>query len=320
MSGIKEAEAQAKPAAAPQTSIVEVSPEMAAFFLEKNTKNRVVRPKVVEAYARVMKIGGWKLTGEAIKFDTEGSLIDGQHRCAAIVQAGVPVTLTIVRGLHPETRAVMDSGVKRQAHDFFQMEGVKNSATVAAVARLELKLAGNKTVTNAELISYVDEHPEVTGAAEVAAALRNHIDINASVLGVAWIHLYELEPERCREFFESIAAHKTEGYGDPRNALIRRMTTARRQAERLSQEAQLSLVYRAWNAMMAGEQMFKLPIESRFGQVRVPEPVAFGAKPRASRLTRSHLVERKSEEEYEAYDWPTPDDDGQTEGSEAKSD
>jgi hypothetical protein len=51
---------------------------MAQTWLEKNVPhNRGVRPSVVAAYARDMLAGKWYISGDPIRFDVKGNLIDG---------------------------------------------------------------------------------------------------------------------------------------------------------------------------------------------------------------------------------------------------
>lgn len=256
----------------PSAAVVVVTPEMAERFLGKNVRNRSIRPTVVNAYARDMKAGRWQVTGEAIKFDSTGNLSDGQHRCHAIIKAGVPVMMFVIRGVSPEAQDVMDSGIKRQAYDALRLDGVKNPTIVAAAARLSLRLVGNRSATNAEIGEWVDRNPESVTAAEVAGHYRESIEVHPSVLAVAWLNLSAIDAQAASEFFSTVGQNRTNGDGDPRNALIRRLVTARRNNERLSQEAQLSLVYRAWNAWRKGLPLSRMPIESRNGAIRVPEP------------------------------------------------
>src|SRR5688572_25165711 len=102
----------------PVTSeIITITPNMAEAMLGKNFKNRNVSKGLVQAYARDMLSEDWRFTGEAIKFDVTGKLIDGQHRLLACVKAGVNFRSLVLRGLEPEAQEVLDSGRVRTAGD-----------------------------------------------------------------------------------------------------------------------------------------------------------------------------------------------------------
>src|SRR5664279_4273925 len=70
-----------------------ITPSLAATYLEANIKNRKVKEKAVQRYAADMVAGEWMLTGEAIKFSDEGSLLDGQNRLRAIVMSRTPIPM-----------------------------------------------------------------------------------------------------------------------------------------------------------------------------------------------------------------------------------
>jgi hypothetical protein len=58
---------------------MEVSPTLARQWLEHNTCNRPLKPERIEAYARDMAAGEWRITGEMFKFATDGRMLDGHE-------------------------------------------------------------------------------------------------------------------------------------------------------------------------------------------------------------------------------------------------
>lgn len=69
-----------------QIPVVEITPELARQLLSNNKINRKIKPTIVERYAEQMEAGEWKFTGDTIKVDGEGMLLDGQHRLLAIIK------------------------------------------------------------------------------------------------------------------------------------------------------------------------------------------------------------------------------------------
>lgn len=67
-----------------KTELVSVTPSLAREWLKKNTKNRPIRPSHVETLRQALARGEQVTTHQGIAFDTEGELIDGQHRLTAI--------------------------------------------------------------------------------------------------------------------------------------------------------------------------------------------------------------------------------------------
>ena len=77
---------------------VNITPAMAEKWLAKNLGNRHVRESHVATLVRDIRDGNWRQTGEAIKFDWDGRLIDGQHRLHAIVAAQTATRMLVVTG------------------------------------------------------------------------------------------------------------------------------------------------------------------------------------------------------------------------------
>lgn len=142
--------------------IMKVGPEVAAAWLEKNTHNRDLRQRTVDAYAAAMKRGEWKLTPEPIAFchpwtDSQGNhhpetLIEGQHRLWAVVTSGVEVEFTVWWGCAPYEFDVIGQGIVRTQGDVLQItrRDIKHPTVVARVistARHRLFGRGTKIMT-----------------------------------------------------------------------------------------------------------------------------------------------------------------------------
>jgi hypothetical protein len=131
-----------------KTEVKLITPEIAEILLKKNTMNRVLREKLIEEYARIMRVGLWKEeTGEAIKIAYDGSILDGQHRLLALIRASISLNFLLITDLEKEVFTVLDTGKARSAGDIFHIAGVVQSKNHAAsiVRYLRLK-SGIKSV------------------------------------------------------------------------------------------------------------------------------------------------------------------------------
>lgn len=117
-----------------KTEIVKVTPALAKKYLETNTdNNRRVKPRRVDFYATEMIEGRWvEMTGESLKFDKAGKLIDGQHRLLALIKANKTYHFLVVTNLAKETFEVIDTGSNRSTADIFHISGVKNGHQLSA--------------------------------------------------------------------------------------------------------------------------------------------------------------------------------------------
>lgn len=83
------------------TKIETITPEIANEMLSHNSRNprKVMNRAVIRKYADDIAAGLWQLNGEAIIFDEDGFLKNGQHRLCAVIQAGKPMKTLVVRGV-----------------------------------------------------------------------------------------------------------------------------------------------------------------------------------------------------------------------------
>jgi hypothetical protein len=103
-----------------------ITPEIAAKLLEKNiSNNRNIKASVVDKYYQDMSSGNWKLS-DALKFDTKGNLIDGQHRLHAIIKFNRPVDFLVLKNYDTESAQYLDIGAKRTVKDIADLQGKKD--------------------------------------------------------------------------------------------------------------------------------------------------------------------------------------------------
>ena len=123
------------------TDILEITPDLAALFLEeRNTGNRRLRESHVRKLAADMKAGRWKETHQGIAFSKAGRLLDGQHRLAAVVEAGVPVRMMVTQGVSEDSYIAMDQGANRSVADATGEDWLTNQ--VGATCRAMMEAAG----------------------------------------------------------------------------------------------------------------------------------------------------------------------------------
>jgi hypothetical protein len=118
--------------------IFDVTPALATKWLERNTRNRDLRQDVVMRYANDMKAGRWMVTGDAIAFDKNGAIVNGQHRLWAVFEAGITVPMFVTFNLEPEVVRVLDDHLKRKLTDIIKIDhpgiNINNRMTSASRA------------------------------------------------------------------------------------------------------------------------------------------------------------------------------------------
>ena len=102
-----------------------ITAEKAANLLKKNTRNRKLNKRAVSRYANLMKQGLWRIGNDAICIAPDGTLLNGQHRLNAVVEADVELQMLIREDVDPEDIKAMDQGNKRIGADIATLTGHK---------------------------------------------------------------------------------------------------------------------------------------------------------------------------------------------------
>lgn len=147
-----------------QTSIEYITPELAQAMLRKNSSNRTIRSTVVNKYARDMRMGAWKTSHQGIAFYKSGVLADGQHRLAAIVKAGVPIEMMVVRGLSEDDSYGIDQHAQRNAADTLKIAGNEwiNRKVISVVRFMAIEMQNQyaRSISTTEIERYAEENKD----------------------------------------------------------------------------------------------------------------------------------------------------------------
>ena len=262
--------------------------ELAEEYMTHNTGNRREKPVKQAGMVRDQLSGNWLQTGESIKFDRDGRMIDGQNRCRAVMTSGVPIPVLVIRGLDPESQGVMDSGTTRTSRDALYFAGIDSAKEVNAVANIHRAwklgvlphagsiLAGTSRMTNSETVEYARQHPEVETAAIAAKSIyARGLRLPVGAIGAAIVEFSKIDPDACEDFFQRIVDIRTTGHGDPIATLIKRVGEIKKlgSTHRLYESAALYLLFRTWNACRSGERITKFQLgSSESGWTPLPEP------------------------------------------------
>lgn len=255
-----------------------ITPEIAEAMLARNSNNRNLRPKLVEAYAKDMAKGNWQFTGEAIKFSEDGVLQDGQHRLAAVVKSGRTVRMLVIRGLSGQAQTVMDTGAKRSSADALRLNGEMNVAVLASLAKMVItdgaRLA--TSVSTTDIMRAVEADPSIRWVAsrvfiEPLNCLRRLT--SPSAISYAYWRLHKIDPYATAEFFTKLATLVNLPEGSPILALHRRLLAHERTGDGRAQRREVvTYIFMAWNAWRRNETRSLIKLAYSGGELSVPEP------------------------------------------------
>lgn len=120
-----------------KAEIINVTPQMAADWLSRNTDNRALRRTVVDGLKAAFARGEYVKTHQGIAFSASGVLLDGQHRLTAISELRDGVfPMLVTSDLPDEAFQAIDIGVKRTAADSLRSEDRKLVETARLIATI----------------------------------------------------------------------------------------------------------------------------------------------------------------------------------------
>lgn len=251
-----------------------VNPQQAQEWLDEfNTHNRKMRPSQRNQLATDMESNNWMFTGDTIKFDRNGVLMDGQHRLAAIAASGKMEWLIVVRGIEPRAQAAIDIQSRRMAYDALRLRGsdgdMKNAA---AVARGIFMYDHARVPTQLETVTFVEDHLEdIADAVEISEMVRRAGMLKGGAFyGIAYYLLARVDANAARDFFEKLAGGYELHKGDPILLLLKHLSKGLpygfgRGSWHLRQN--LAFVFAAWNNWRDGKEMHQMRLPKD-----MPEP------------------------------------------------
>lgn len=209
-------------------SVEIVTTDIAKAWLEGKHVNRKSSERRVKSYGRDRLADKWMVTSQAIGFDTNNRLIDGEHRLRMVIDTGLPTAFLVIRGMPAETQHVIDNNRVRTFSDQFGMWTGTDRAKDRTAAANIIRLIMNGWTVEAEILTHAEKaetldryKPELDWAMTAFAGRRSNIQ-PAAVVG-AWAYAYGATNEVAR-WVESFTDGAGLERGDPllglRNYLI----------------------------------------------------------------------------------------------------
>ena len=269
-----------------QTEWMDVTPDMAREWLEHNPRNRVMRSRWVNKLVTIMQEGRWHETTDAIGFDINGDLINGQHRLAAIAESGVTCRLLVAHGLQPDAYEYIDRPIRRSTADSLHVAGENNtlvlSATLRLVARWETGVLGvydkhKGAQETDELFEVLERHPEVrewvsnmarsVGYRKRPAVRRFYA--SAAVPAFCWYAFATRDNQMAYDFLQQVETGAGLDIGDPAYELRERLLDMRSRRGESDQIMNIALTIKAWNAYRQGRpvQVLSWKINESFPEI-----------------------------------------------------
>lgn len=254
--------------------VVDLTPELAEQLLGRNTHNRNVRTAHVKKLAGAMKRGEWSFNGEALKVADDGTILDGQHRILAVIEADVTVQVLIIEGVPKEAQDTMDTGRARTLADTLKLSGEPDANNLAAALRMLYayeqtglpSVIGNVNPTIRECVELLDRHPGLRESVKYSNSSSkyhaNKMIVKSQVAGLHYIFSVAQSEEDATRFFDLLGSGDGLKIGDPihtlRERLLDDLHNKQGRANRLGLKQKLAFIVRAYNGWLDGETLTRL--------------------------------------------------------------
>lgn len=272
-----------KPDIDPVFSIERVDVKTASQWLQHNVSNRKISRATVNNYAAAMQRGEWLFNGETIKFDTDGCLLDGQHRLMAIVHANLTLQLGVFRNLDKAAFKTIDTGKNRSGGDLLSLYGVKNPNAVATALRHVFFYETNQwtsrgakwgRMSNTQLQETFDKYGDIVKSAD--RAMRSPLFCKMlphSVNIFGYYMTQRVSRTKADIFFRELVDGRFSDNSDAVYTLRERLIETSNEYDKPSSKVKLCWLITAWNSFYAQKDIDRLlriwPTYPRF----VPNPL-----------------------------------------------
>jgi hypothetical protein len=247
-----------------------IEPSRAELYLTRNTRNRSINPRKAERLAQALKNGEWIFNAQPIVFDTNGVLLDGQHRLMACVMADIAIKSLVVWGAQPESQSTMDLGTPRSVADILALEGYSNHFARAALAKrianyknlgLRHAVGQNTSPTHGEILREGRELPNPNRYLSQAIPIGRLLKFNPSLVGLLMWLTDQVDVADSEHFWAHLKSGADLREGDAIFALRSwaldpgRNVSPNTYAAKLTQGA---IIVKAWNKFRTGDRVGRL--------------------------------------------------------------
>lgn len=192
-----------------QISVEKITPARAQEMLAFNRHNRSLRHRQVKTMAADMAAGNWRMNGETVKFAKDGTLLDGQHRLAAVVESCVTIEMMVVANLELSDQETMDTGRKRTLSDVLSLRGEESTAALASAIsiywqRHKGSVNDGVTPTNQQALAILEDQPELRYSVNAVGKAAKTLRYPRGLAAVLHYEMLLLNADDAVDFWEKL--------------------------------------------------------------------------------------------------------------------
>lgn len=141
--------------------VMKLTPSDARSIIDSHKNFRSLSNSTVNTYTRLMNEGKWNLS--IILIDTDGMLVDGQHRLAAVVKSGKDQRFVVISNWPKDNVLTLDNGSNRTRSQSlkYSTPEMKHTNKKAAIAVGIENITKDERITNTEAVDLYNKYHDV---------------------------------------------------------------------------------------------------------------------------------------------------------------
>lgn len=254
-----------------RSETITLTPEVAYQLLESidkrndiEIKQRSLNERAIKSYADQMRQGKWAMNGEPLILSDKGYLMDGQHRCWAVIEANASIEVLLTVGVCETHMDTIDQIRVRSHSDVLSMTGMSKSLSsiLATAGQMELRfqhvgspLSSARTITPKDVRLLMQETPDLVTCGEWINSVAKKTNVYTKS-HLAWLqYRFNLvDAEFNQGWLDDLITGANLSETDPRLWIRNRITREVDKRAKTKPEHRLTWVVASWQRGRIGRQ------------------------------------------------------------------
>lgn len=242
-----------------------LTPKFAQWCLDNQHTNRRIKPGHTDNIRRDILADAFADNGDTLRFDEYGRMIDGQHRCDAVVKSSKAVRVIFVYGLSKQARITIDRNKVRTVADSIDLDGRYGTwgSKIGAVAKVVLCYMHDRrpkdvdAISMTEIFNLLQQYPSLIECTKTTVHVKGvKCLVTPAVLGALKFLVSEFDREydgdRLTDFIETTKSGSG-SKNDSAFALVEYLQRAKGRGVALDRNMVFYNTVHAWNLYAQGE-------------------------------------------------------------------
>lgn len=239
--------------------IQRITPAIAAQMLGNRVNARPISLKTVDEISRDINAGNFHVNTDAIGFDKNGVLFNGQARLTAIIQTNKTLNIIVAKNMSDAAKITANDSRRQTAGSKLYCDGHKSAGILARSLKVLNALAHGErrmNLTSMELFAAVERHPDLK--VSVQEARKSKVAQPWVMAAIHYIGHYTGYPDEANDFLHTLRTGQSKSKKDPAFVARKMLIDIRMTEDTLSLRQTMEILVAAWEAKRTGKTVTKI--------------------------------------------------------------